>query len=113
VSGLIDFGSMGVDNVSCDVARLLGSLVRRDSRLWRVGLASYGAIRPLSEVESELVRAFDASGALLGALNWAAWALLESRVFEEPQAVLQRIDALMSRLETTPSFPPSGRGLVL
>ncbi len=113
VSGLIDFGSMGIDNVSCDVARLLGSFAGHSSDLWRTGIEAYASIRGLSERELGLVQAFDRSGVLLGACNWAGWVLLEGRVFEDPKAVLRRMDALMERLESDSPPPPSGRGLLL
>lgn len=113
VSGLIDFGSMGLDNVACDVARLLGSFFRGDRQLWEAGIRGYASIRPLSEAELGLVQAFDNSGVLLGALNWAAWVFLEGRVFEEPEAVLERMNALMARLESDTDSPPRERGLIL
>ena len=113
VTGLIDFGSMGIDNVSCDVARLLGGLSGGDSNVWQIGLRAYASIRPLSEVELGLAEAFAQSGVLLGALNWAGWVFLERRVFEEPQAVLRRMKALMVRLESDTDLPPSGRELLL
>ena len=113
VTGLIDFGSMGIDNVSCDVARLLGGLSGGDSNVWQIGLGAYASIRPLSEVELGLAEVFAQSGVLLGALNWAGWVFLEGRVFEEPQAVLGRMKALMARLESETDLPPSGRGLLL
>ncbi len=100
VTGLIDFGSMGVDNVSCDVARLLGSLAGSSADFWRIGIQAYRSVRDLSELELSLVHTFDRSGLLLGALNWAAWTLLDGRTFDEPQAVVQRMDALLERLET-------------
>jgi Ser/Thr protein kinase RdoA (MazF antagonist) len=112
VSGLIDFGSMGVDNVSCDIARLLGSLAGGSPVFWQLGLEAYAEIRGLSAVELELVRAFDRSSLLLGALNWVAWTMLDRRIFEKPKAVLQRMDALMDRLETESPFPSEG-GLLL
>ncbi len=113
VTGLIDFGSMGVDNVSCDVARLLGSLAGRSPDFWRIGLQAYTSVRDLSDVERGLVQAFDRSGVLLGALNWAAWTLLDGRVFDEPQAVFQRMDALMERLEAEPPLARSQGKLLL
>ena len=112
VSGLIDFGSMGVDNVSCDIARLLGSLAGGSPVFWQLGLEAYAKIRGLSAVELELVRAFDRSSLLLGALNWVAWTMLDRRIFEKPKAVLQRMDALMDRLETESPFPSEGRLLL-
>ena len=113
VTGLIDFGSMGLESVACDVARLLGSLAGSSPRLWRVGMDAYCRIRGLSSVELGLVPALDASAVLLGALNWAAWVMLEKRGFEDPLAVLRRMDLLIGRLEATPPFSPTGRGIQL
>ena len=113
VTGLIDFGSMGVDNVACDLARLLGSLARDSSDLWQAGIGAYTNVRRLSQQELGLVRAFDLSGTLLGMFNWAAWVFLENRAFEEPQAVLQRMDALMQRFESDRPPPPLARKVLL
>ncbi len=113
VTGLIDFGSMGVESVACDVARLLGSLAGNSAPLWHVGMDAYCRIRGLSSVELGLIPALDASGVLLGALNWAAWVMLERREFEEPQAVLRRMELLIGRLGATTPFFPAGRGIRL
>lgn len=113
VSGLVDFGSMRWDNVSCDLARLLGSLAGNDRKSWETGLSAYEAVRPLAQAEQDLIKAFDRSSHLLGALNWANWVVLEGRIFEEPTEVLKRIDDLMARLEKLQFDIPSTRGLVL
>lgn len=98
VSGLIDFGSMGPENVAADVARLLGSMAGDDAPLWRTGLESYQALRPLSDAESELVRAFDQSTVLMGGLNWLDWIYRQRRQFEQPTVVLDRVDGILLRL---------------
>lgn len=76
-------------------------------------MSAYEAVRPVSEAERALVNAFDMSGLLLGALNWASWTILDGCVFEEPGVVLQRMDGLMARLETLQFGIPNRRGLVL
>jgi Ser/Thr protein kinase RdoA (MazF antagonist) len=113
VTGLIDFGSMRIDNVSCDIARLLGGMSSVNSDLWRAGMQAYAAIRPLARPEMNLAEAFHRSGILLGVLNWSAWVFLDHRTFEEPQTVLQRMDALMSRIQSDLGLPPTGRELLL
>ncbi|MHB8902088.1 MAG: phosphotransferase, partial [Thermoguttaceae bacterium] len=113
LTGLIDFGSMGIDHVSCDVARLLGSLVATYAGCWQRGLDAYGQVRGLSEMEVELAQAFDRSGVLIGALNWADWTILKRRVFEEPEAVLDRMDGFLNRLENEAQFSPRGGHLLL
>jgi len=99
VSGIIDFGAMRVDNVACDVARLLGSLVGDDPTQWKVGLAAYASVRPLGDLEQRLIRAFDESTVLLSGFNWLDWICRQGRVFSDPQAVLARIDGIGQRLD--------------
>ena len=98
VTGLIDFGSLRAENVAADVARLLGSMAEDDPRRWREGLAAYESVRPLSSTEAQLVSVFDASGVLLGGINWLSWLYLEGRTFERPAAVQQRLDYFCRRL---------------
>ncbi len=73
VSGLIDFGSLRAENVSADVARLLGSMAEDDRSQWRAGFAAYEQVRSLFEVEAMLAGTFDTSGVLLGWSNWLTW----------------------------------------
>lgn len=99
VSGLIDFGAMRPDNVATDVARLLGSLVGDDAAGWRAGLAAYEAVRPLSANEALLVTAFDRASVLLSGIHWLRWSFVEERRFDDPEAVLGRVDQILGRLE--------------
>jgi len=108
VSGLVDFGSMGAENVAADVARLLGSMARDDPHLWRVGLDAYTSVRPLSEAELSLMSAFDSSTVLMAGLNWIDWIYRQRRVFDNRDAVLQRLDDIISRLEHLVGAWPSG-----
>jgi Ser/Thr protein kinase RdoA (MazF antagonist) len=98
VTGLIDAGAMRPENVAADVARLLGSLAEDDRSAWKVGLAAYESVRPLSEVELMLVTAFDTSGVLLGGINWLVWIYEQQRAFERPEAVQARLDYFSRRL---------------
>ena len=45
VTGLVDFGAMGIESVAADLARLLGSMVADDQAAWRQGLAAYESVR--------------------------------------------------------------------
>jgi len=98
VTGLVDFGALRAENVAADVARLLGSLAEDDRAQWREGLAAYERLRPLSEVEAVLVTAFDASGVLLGGINWLVWIYEEGRAFDRPKTVQARLDYFCRRL---------------
>jgi Ser/Thr protein kinase RdoA (MazF antagonist) len=99
VSGLVDFGSMRPENVAGDVARLLGSMAGDDPSLWQAGLEAYGTRRPLCETEMDLVRSFDRSTTLMAGLNWLDWVFQQRRHFEHPTVVLDRVDAILLRLE--------------
>jgi homoserine kinase type II len=106
VSGIIDFGAMRYDNVATDIARLLGSMARENAVEWRAGLAAYREARPLSSDELTLISAFDASGILLGSVQWIDWIGLQRRQFSDRAVVLERIDRLLSRLRRiTPRVP--------
>ena len=99
MAGLVDFGSSRVDNVSLDVARLLGSLAGDDRPWWQMGLAAYQAIRPLEEAELLLVETFDRSTTLMSGLNWIHWTYRQGRTFASGEAVAGRLDEILLRLE--------------
>jgi Ser/Thr protein kinase RdoA (MazF antagonist) len=98
ITGIIDFGAMQPDSPACDVARLLGSIAGNEATLWTVGLAAFSAIRPLSDPERMLVRAYDESSVLLSGINWLRWIFAEQRVFENRERVLARFDEVGTRL---------------
>ncbi len=99
VSGLIDFGAMRIDSVSCDIARLLGSLAADDSAAWQHGLAAYQTIRLLSPSEMELIAAFDRSTTFLSGVNWLQWVFVQQRNFADPAVVIGRVKQILARLE--------------
>ncbi len=98
VSGLVDFGSMRIDNVATDVARLLGSMAGDDPSLCREGMDAYQAVRPLTGTEQTLVEAFDRSAVLMSGLNWIDWIYGQRRQFESKEAVPGRLDDILRRL---------------
>jgi homoserine kinase type II len=99
VTGLIDFGSMRVDSVAADVARLLGSVAGDNITLWNAGLEAYQTVRPLSSSERLLVQAFDRSTILMAGLNWVEWLFQERRAFEAAEKIPSRLDRLIERME--------------
>jgi len=98
VTGLIDFGAMDNDNVSCDIARLLRSMVGDVNSFWPDGLTAFERIYPLSGEERLLVRAYDESGVLLSGINWLKWVFIENRQFDDRPGVLKRFDEITCRL---------------
>ncbi len=99
VSGIVDFGAMRIDNVACDIARLLGSMARDDAAAWHDGLAAYENIRPLAEGERTMIGVFDRSTTLLAGMNWLEWLFVDGRVFSDLPAVAERVAGIVERLE--------------
>lgn len=101
VTGVIDFGAAAVDSPAGDVARLLGSLAGDDEEGWRLGIEAYQTRRPLSPVELEAIRYFDASGTLLSAFNWVHWLFRDSSALGpnvDRAAAHRRLERLVTRL---------------
>jgi Ser/Thr protein kinase RdoA (MazF antagonist) len=99
VTGLIDFGSIKVDHVAIDLARLLGSLIGDDAESRAVGLGAYGRVCRLSPGDEALVAVLDETGTLLGAANWLMWLYQEGRTFDDRTAVARRLGELVERIE--------------
>jgi homoserine kinase type II len=98
VSGLIDFGAMRAETVAADMSRLLGSLVGDHKAGWTAGLAAYMEVRPLEVYEEMLIAAFDRANVLLSGMTWLEWIYLDGRLFENREAVFERIDENIGRL---------------
>ena len=99
VSGIVDFGTMSIDTVVVDVARLLGSLLEYDPFAWKEGLRAYSEVRPLSVGQRGLLSVLDETGIFAGGLVWLRWHYLENRTFENRAGVLARVDHFLKRLE--------------
>jgi homoserine kinase type II len=99
VTGLVDYGSVKVDHVAVDLARLLGSLVADNRAAWAAGLDAYARLRPLSPAEQSLARILDETGTLVGLMNWLLWLYRDGRIFDDPAAVARRLAELVERVE--------------
>jgi len=98
VSGLIDFGATRVETVATDVSRLLGSLAGDDPQSWQQGLDAYNEIFRLSDAEARLVEVLDMSSVLLSGITWIEWIFVEHRLFEDIDAVCDRLEENLVRL---------------
>lgn len=99
VAGLIDFGTMRIDHVGLDLARLIGTMEEDCSEAWDRGIEAYHqAGRPLSSEECQLIRLYDRATVLLAGLNWVRWIYLEQREFEDWRAVQTRLSEISRRL---------------
>ncbi len=99
LSGLVDYGSVKLDHIAVDLARLLGSLAEDDADGWRLGLEAYRAVRPLSPPEEQLARVLDWTGTVLGVVQWLRWLYEERRVFADRTKAAVRFDILVRRIE--------------
>jgi homoserine kinase type II len=99
VSGLVDFGAMGVETVAADLARLIGEWLADNEPLRALAVAAYEQIRPLEPSERALGAAFEAAADLLIAGHWLRWHFLDRRQFEDPMAVPQGIARGLKRLQ--------------
>jgi Ser/Thr protein kinase RdoA (MazF antagonist) len=99
LTGLIDFGSVKLDHVTVDLARLLGSLVEDRIEPKILALESYSSIRPLAREEIELIEALDRTGTILAMANWLTWLYWDRRPFEDRAAVAARLTQLVNRVE--------------
>lgn len=99
LTGLIDPGACRSENVTTDLARLLGSLVEDDRSEWDFALNCYQQLRPLSLIEFQLLHAFDISGVLLSGMTWLDWLLIQHRPFANRGRVLARLQCIVRRLE--------------
>jgi Ser/Thr protein kinase RdoA (MazF antagonist) len=98
LSGLVDFGAMGVDSVASDLARLIGEWLAGDPDARREALASYERIRPLDPAEIGLIADFEAGTALLIGERWLRWHYLENRRFDDPSAVSSGLERGLKQL---------------
>ncbi len=99
LSGLVDFGAMGVESVAGDLARLLGAWLDGDSAARLLALATYERVRPLDSTESGLIAVFEAGTALLIGERWVRWHYFEHRSFDDPQAVSTGLERGLKQLE--------------
>jgi homoserine kinase type II len=99
LTGLVDYGSVKLDHVTVDLARLLGSLVEDDAEGWRIGLEAYRTIRSLSPHEEQLARVLDWTGTVVGVVQWLRWLYEEGRAFADRAKAAARLEVLVRRME--------------
>ena len=99
LSGLIDFGAMGIESVAADLARLIGEWFPDDYALRALALAAYQQVRPLDASEAALIAALEATGDLLIAGHWLSWHYLDHRHFDDACEVARGVARGLHRLE--------------
>jgi Ser/Thr protein kinase RdoA (MazF antagonist) len=99
VGGLIDYGSVKIDHVAADLARLLGSLVEDEPAERDAGLAAYARVADWPAEMTPLVDVLDETGTVLGVATWLGWLYREGRIFADAGAVARRLATLVRRME--------------
>ncbi len=99
ISGLVNFGAMGVDCIAGDLARLMGEWLDDDPAARAEALNAYERVRHLETAEAGLIAAFESGSALLIGEHWIRWHYVENRRFDDPRAIAQGIDRGLERLE--------------
>jgi Ser/Thr protein kinase RdoA (MazF antagonist) len=97
VSGIVDYGSVKVDHVASDLARLLGSWIGDDRQLWDAGFEAYASIKPLRAEEKALAMVLDRSGTILSIANWLLWLWRDQKAFDNPSLAAERLSWLVER----------------
>jgi homoserine kinase type II len=113
LSGLVDFGAMGIETVAADLARLIAEWLGGDSVARHDALAAYESLRPLDTTEATLIEVFEASAAILIGERWIRWHYIENREFDDPEAVTRGIRKSITQLERAApsiSLAPMRRG---
>jgi homoserine kinase type II len=105
LSGLIDFGAMGVDSVASDLARLIGEWLDGDAVARGNALAAYEQVRPLDPDEINLIGVFEAGTAVLMGERWIRWHCLDQRHFDDPTAVSRGLERGLNRLKRLAGEP--------
>lgn len=100
VTGLVDFGAMGRDAVSADLARLRADWLGDDPGLRSEALKAYDRVRPLSPTESDLIVAFERSAAILGGSRWVEWHFLREIPFADPSAVNSGLQRALAKIRS-------------
>ncbi len=98
LTGLIDFGAMGIDSPAADLGRLLNEWVGPDRATLAESLDAYDANRPLDPTEVTRIDVFAESAAWLGPARWIRWHYAEGRRFDDPDAVRLGLDRSLGRL---------------
>lgn len=100
LTGIVDFGAMATDSVTCDLSRLLGSLFGDDMSGWQRAISYYETVRPLTEDEHRLLRPLDRSSVLLSGMTWLKRRYILRNTPEDLSPVCQRMETIVARLET-------------
>ncbi len=100
LSGVVDFGAMATDSISCDLSRLLGSLFGENPTAWQRAIRHYEAVRILTDAEHRLLRPLDCSSVLLSGMTWLKRRYVLRNTPTDLSRVCDRMESIAERLTT-------------
>ncbi len=107
LSGMLDFATVNIDTPLLDLARWCGDAAPNDEGFRRATLAEYARCLPLPDNADRIAAAFQHTGLVLSALNWALWlrsqpdagaASPRAAAFARWQTLVERLETLAERL---------------
>jgi homoserine kinase type II len=98
LTGLVDFGAMGLESPAADLARLIGEWIGPDASARSAALDAYTDVRPLDASETQLIDVFADSAAWLGPARWVRWHFVDRRRFDDPDAGKVGLERALGRL---------------
>ncbi|MFM1801285.1 MAG: hypothetical protein RJA81_637 [Planctomycetota bacterium] len=99
-SGVIDFGAVGTDAISVDLARLTGDWFPDSSHYVSYFLSSYEKKYRLEAVEQDSIKPLALSGAILGGLAWIDLHFVKKRTYGRDQEFTEALDRALLRINT-------------
>jgi Ser/Thr protein kinase RdoA (MazF antagonist) len=99
VSGIIDFGTVRIDEPAADLSRMLGSLHPFELNVRLAAVEAYNQRRPGHTVDTERVELLDRTGTLLTALQWMRWLILDRQKFNaDSGSLFERWQTALARM---------------
>lgn len=98
-TGFIDFGSLGNDNASVDIARMLSALTGSQAKHWLTGLTAYQSVRPLRPEELLAVQVIRRSTVLSMAIRWIEYIFTQNNPVKCSTHLVRRLERLADILE--------------
>jgi homoserine kinase type II len=99
VSGIIDFGTVRIDEPAADLARMLGSLHPYELDVRLRAIEAYNRKCKDQPVNPTRVELLDRSGTLLTALQWMRWLILDRQKFNaDTDKLFERWQTALARM---------------
>lgn len=98
LNGIIDFGTIGMESVAVDLARLLNDWFPSNKPRFNSAIDIYRSLHSLSESEILLVHALACSGSILGGLAWIDLHFRKNRSLGREDQFVKSVDHAIDRL---------------